>query len=334
MASSSNLAVLCYHHVDFPRAKAYNVSTKQLTEQLQALKAAGFTFVSMEDLRLHYQGQISLPSRSVLVTFDDGNRNTYTTAWPLLRQLKIPMTVFVYPTAISAGHKRGFMSWDEVCEMSKAGVEFGTHGFDHPYLPYPPKSVKTKQQFDDWLLNETKGAKDYVEKRISRSVTTLALPFGLEDVESYYAIKRAGYEFVFNISGMTNNGHADPKYLNRIMVVDQDSTERILQKALSCPLILKERFPPSLGRIYTPTTNIHFLFSNEDQVLTRSVRVELSSHGLGSSKYDEKTGYNWQVGLYKDRVYSVSVRAVNKNNEPCFASWSFIKQKTKPTYWY
>jgi hypothetical protein len=217
--------------------------------------------------------------------------------------------------------------------LSKAGVEIGAHGFDHPYLPFPPKSVQSKPQFDNWLIHETKGAKDYIESKISVSVTALALPFGLEDVASYYAVKRAGYQLAFNISGMTNDGKGDPMYLNRIMVVDGDSPKSVVQKAQTRPLILSNRFPFSLSRIFLPSANIHFRLSKEADIVTSSMRVAFSSKGFCPPGYDNARGYTKTVSLPKDQIYSVLVFARNQRQESLFATWSFVKHKSPPTYW-
>lgn len=325
--SPVKLVVLCYHHVDNPRAKLYNVTSEQLFAQITAMKTAGFVFVSMADVSKHFLQGETLPSRSALITFDDGAHNTFTVAWPILKKLGVPFGIFVYPTAISVGHRQGFMEWDEVRAMSKAGVEVGAHGFDHPFLPFPPKTVKTRSQFDAWLFQETSGAKQYIEKQISCSVTTIALPFGLEDVASYFAIKKAGYQLAFNISGMTNDDRVDPRYLNRVMVVDTDTPQSVVRRAQTLPLILKERFPHSLSTVSVPTAQIHFVLSEQDNVATRSLRVYLSSKGAGPSGYDERKGYSWIVELPKEQVYTVTVLATNKDKESCFGSWSFIKSK-------
>ncbi len=231
MAAPSRLTILCYHHVDYPRANPYNISSQQLKTHLSALRSAGFTFVTMGSVRRFYQQGASLPSGSVLVTFDDGNHDAYTLAWPILKAMRIPMTVFIYPTAICVGHKRGFMDWSDVLVLSRAGVEVGAHGFDHPYLPYPPKSIATEAQIDVWLKRETQGAKTYIEQRISHDVTTMAFPFGLISPRSSAAIKKAGYQLAFNISGKNNNRSTDSLHLNRIMIVNTDTASDVLRKA-------------------------------------------------------------------------------------------------------
>lgn len=195
------------------------------------LRSAGFTFVTMEAVRRFYQQGASLPSGSVLVTFDDGNHDAFTVAWPLLKSMRVPLTIFIYPTAICVGHKRGFMEWSDVIALSRAGVEVGAHGFDHPYLPYPPKSVVTEAEVDAWLKRETLGAKTYIERRISHDVTTVAFPFGLISTRSALAIKKAGYQLGFNILGKNNSRSTNPLNLNRIMIVNTDTASDVLRKA-------------------------------------------------------------------------------------------------------
>lgn len=77
----------------------------------------------------------SNPSNLVVLTFDDGYHDFYTTAWPILSQFGFPATVFL-PTAFIGGYfkNRQCLSWSEICELHNYGVSFGSHTVTHPQL--------------------------------------------------------------------------------------------------------------------------------------------------------------------------------------------------------
>ncbi|HEX6186944.1 MAG TPA: polysaccharide deacetylase family protein [Pyrinomonadaceae bacterium] len=147
--------VLCYHRV-LPRTAdsdpaAYAVTPQQFREQMSLLASEGFNSLSLEHVRAALSGNRELPPRSVLVTFDDGFADTYLTAWPIARQFGITLNLFLctgllageaievfdQPRAADRANRREFphlwrpLNWDEVREMSIAGVGLGFHSHTH-----------------------------------------------------------------------------------------------------------------------------------------------------------------------------------------------------------
>lgn len=111
------LAVLTYHRVDWPDARPY-LSPAQLSatpdafEQQMTYLARHGRVVSVGDvLGMVREGQ-SLPPRAVLVTFDDGYEDFAEHAWPVMRRLGLPVTLFV-PTGYPDHPERGFW-WDRL----------------------------------------------------------------------------------------------------------------------------------------------------------------------------------------------------------------------------
>jgi peptidoglycan/xylan/chitin deacetylase (PgdA/CDA1 family) len=117
-APPGRYGVLTYHRVDEPAAKPWlyppllSATPSGFEHQMREL-AAHYCPVGLPDLLAAYRGQRALPRRAVLVTFDDAYRDFGEQAWPVLRRLGIPATLFV-PTAYpDAGH--GFW-WDRLWE--------------------------------------------------------------------------------------------------------------------------------------------------------------------------------------------------------------------------
>jgi peptidoglycan/xylan/chitin deacetylase (PgdA/CDA1 family) len=214
-----HLVVLCYHHLTLNQKTPFTLRDTVFKKQLDVLAQNGFQFVSLQDVEAFYYRHKPLPAKSALITFDDGNLNTYTTAAPILRERKIPWVLFVYPTAIEAGHKRGFMNWQEVKALSNHGVTIGCHSYWHPFLTDYAKQKNP----DQWLALQLKGSKDYIETQIGKPITAFALPFGLSDAKIDGALKAFGYQLVFNIENRHNDSRTNPLHLNRQLIVAGDT---------------------------------------------------------------------------------------------------------------
>src|SRR5215831_4321804 len=140
----SRPVVLCYHRV-LPRAAGfpyprYAVSPRQFREQMALLAAEGFHSLTLAEFSAIASGTRELPSRSVLVTFDDGFADIYLNAWPIARDFGIALNVFLCTGLMSGAHVAGLdessgavrpLTWGEVREMRAAGVGFGFHSHGH-----------------------------------------------------------------------------------------------------------------------------------------------------------------------------------------------------------
>src|SRR5260221_5521386 len=96
---SRKIKVLMYHRVvdDERLARAHWMCThiRDFRNQLRLLDRLGFTTITFDDYRLHLQGEVNLPRRPVILTFDDGYLDTYEAAFPALRESGMKAVVFV-----------------------------------------------------------------------------------------------------------------------------------------------------------------------------------------------------------------------------------------------
>jgi peptidoglycan/xylan/chitin deacetylase (PgdA/CDA1 family) len=226
---NTHVVVLCYHHLDLKSKTPFNISSDNFKKQLDLLTKNGFSFISLKDVEAYYYNKKPIPARSVVITFDDGNLNTYTLAYPILKARKIPFVVFVYPTATYNGHKLGFMNWKEVKELADNGVEIGSHAYYHPYMT----DYKKQKDPEAWLKLQLTGSKEYIEKQIGKPVNYFALPFGLTDAKVQESIKNAGYKLSFNVDNANSGPTSEPFYLNRWLVVKGDPLTAFESKLLA-----------------------------------------------------------------------------------------------------
>jgi peptidoglycan/xylan/chitin deacetylase (PgdA/CDA1 family) len=163
--------ILTYHSLDHSGSV---ISTPPATfrEQMNWLAAESIPVAPLERIR-------ETPG-AVAITFDDGFRNFFAEALPVLRQHRFPATVFVvtgfcgrrndWPSQPRGGiPSLDLMSWDEVRQAERMGIAIGCHTATHPYLSRLSKSD---------LEDELRGSRADIEQRIGRAVDTFAYPYG------------------------------------------------------------------------------------------------------------------------------------------------------------
>ncbi len=339
------ICVLSYHHLDLsPKIKTpYTTDSKVFIEQMKALKTAGFTFITLKQIEDYIYQRIQLPRLCVAITFDDGNLNTYTVAYPLLKKMGIPFAMFIYPTGIMNGHKRGYVTWDELKDMAKNGVEIASHTFDHPYLTLPPKTVKTYDQYAQWLNYELAESKKIIETKIGVSVNYIAYPFGLIDRTVYNKVRQTGYSLGFNVNDMTNSSLSDPLYMNRIIVVKGQTPKGLVAKALLHPIYFDMVYPGHLSRTTSSNFIAKFKMKYPQRYFASSVRLSVSRmKGVSVNLVPKVTSVSintlenveFESKLYpvKEGAYLASVKAYNTYYKSSFGNWYFLYNKTIPSY--
>jgi peptidoglycan/xylan/chitin deacetylase (PgdA/CDA1 family) len=196
--SASSVAVLGYHRFENPPHDSLALSTKDFETQMQRLKDTGITVISMSDFLAWRRGEKEIPSRSAVITIDDGYVSGYSEAWPILKKFGYPFTMFVYTNYIGTGGKS--ISSQQLVEMRDAGVEIGSHTVSHDRLT--AKKCRTEADYEAWLANELQGSKEMLESRIGGKVRTLAYPYGLSNEQVKAAGVKAGYEAQFTVNGI------------------------------------------------------------------------------------------------------------------------------------
>jgi hypothetical protein len=120
--------VLCYHDLTTKPHNEYTVTPPTFAAQLAALKQAGFHTISAEQFaRFHSGAPVRLPSRPLLITFDDGAKGTWIYADRVLARLGFEATVFLITSDVGH-HQPYYLDWPEVEAMRETGRwSFGSH---------------------------------------------------------------------------------------------------------------------------------------------------------------------------------------------------------------
>lgn len=215
--------VLVYHSVrplykNMPKdVRQYTVSPEALDRQLSYMRNNKYNIISFDDLVLAARGKLALPPKSVVLTFDDGWKNQYEHAFPLLKKYKATATFFIFT---NAPEHQNYMTWNQVAELSAAGMTIGSHSRSHPYLGLMFDSDKIASEFDD--------SKAILERKTGKKVTLFAFPFGQHTAMLEEYAKAAGYEAARVFGGGTYHQGDDLFTIKGIPITEKSNMEKIL----------------------------------------------------------------------------------------------------------
>ena len=210
--------VLCYHRFGPKVADSMTVTTPVFEAQLKWLQDNGYTVIPLRTLVNYLRGQgPPPPPKSVVITADDAHKTVYSDMLPLAKKYKIPVTLFIYPSAVSNPHAPYAMTWEQLYECQKTGLfDMQSHTFWHPNFKKEKKKLNPEayQKLVDTQLVKSKAS---LEKRFGGTVDILAWPFGIYDAELEKSAEKAGYVAAFSIERRLANPSeaimAQPRYL-------------------------------------------------------------------------------------------------------------------------
>lgn len=189
--------IIMYHHVD-DRAHISKLSVcpESFERQMQFLKERDYNVVKLEEIPDLIRNE-KIPRKTIAITFDDGYEDNYTSAYPVLKKIGLPATIFIIPALIG---RDGYLTWDQVIEMSESGViSIGSHTMRHAYLP-----DLAEQKLD----MEISGSRRAIESHIRKEITSFSYPIGAFNKHIKDKVMKAGY----TIAVATNPGKDYPRH--------------------------------------------------------------------------------------------------------------------------
>ncbi len=199
--------VLAYHSISDSRSDGLAISTAEFETQLQALRASGFESASLEELLSELDidrasSPAAPPGRRIVFTFDDGYRDNFEQALPLLKKYGYTATFFVVTDMVGADNLLHFdtdkparglgsasafavMNWGEIEALQAAGMQIGSHTCTHTEL--------TSSLSDEAIATEIVRSRDQLESRLNRKADLFCYPRGTLDPRAYDILDRAGY---------------------------------------------------------------------------------------------------------------------------------------------
>ena len=208
--------ILMYHRVGRDSlhspaiTNALTVPTAVFRAQMDWLKRAGFHAITQRRLFAALEHGVRLPSRPVLITFDDGYRDVLWNASPVLERLHMPATAYVITARVS-GPDPSFLTWPELKLLEARGFDIGSHTVHHLELTLMPPS-------EAWY--ELRASRLALERHLGHPVQWFAYPAGRENPTVVRLVRRAGYVLAVTTQPGDVQSAGDPLRLHRYEVLD------------------------------------------------------------------------------------------------------------------
>lgn len=241
------IPILMYHSISNEKEKGHpyfwiNTSPKRFKEHMKFLKENNYKIISLseavkiideqklEDKKIKLNNNfynsetINISKKTVVLTFDDGYKDFYTEAFPILQKYNFTSTVFIPTGFINKEGKSGLrnkshLSWSEIIELERKGITFGSHTVSHKQMEFLNKNE---------IKREVMESKIVIEEKIGKSVDFFSYPFAFPERNLNfhkflsYVLEKYGYKNgVCTIIGTVHN-RGDKFFLKRIPINSND----------------------------------------------------------------------------------------------------------------
>ena len=218
--TSKKIPVLCYHRFGAEVADSMTIKNSAFAEQMEWLKTHGYTVIPLDTAMGYVAGKVkTIPAKSVVITVDDGHKSVYSDMAPIVKKYKIPVTLFIYPSAIS--NAKYAMTWEQLQELEKTKLfHVESYTYWHPNFK-KEKKMLSHEEYAKSVDKQLNGSKKKLEEKTGHEIKYLAWVFGIYDDSLLVDVKKAGYAMAFTIDRKHASSTDNPMALGRYMVVSK-----------------------------------------------------------------------------------------------------------------
>lgn len=197
-SAASGFPILVYHRFGPQVEDSMMVRTGAFEAPLRQIQAAGYQVIPLRQFVDHVVRHAPPPPpHSLAITIDDGHRSVYTELLPVVQRHQIPVTLFIYPSAISNASYA--MTWQQLAELRATGLfDIQSHTYWHPNFHKEKRSLEP-QAYIRLVDTQLAKSKQVLATRFGGEVDLLAWPFGLYDEELQARAASAGYVAAFTL---------------------------------------------------------------------------------------------------------------------------------------
>ncbi|OAT80220.1 polysaccharide deacetylase family protein [Desulfotomaculum copahuensis] len=249
---SNQVPILMFHKVNpDPRVGGLGlrVPPDKFDREMAYLHQNGFHTVSLTDVVEHYRTGKPLPARPVVITFDDGYRDNFTYAFPILKKYHFTATIFVVADTVGGINSfdvrahlqpvNRMASWAELGQMAAAGITIGSHTLDHPHLAQIPPAEAWRQIRQSRMV---------LEKHLGRPVRVFSYPYGSFNSRVAQMVRDSGYlAAVTTVQGIAGPG-SDPWLLKRVRIMGSYDLDKFAGELLRYYRVVHSPAHPAGGR--------------------------------------------------------------------------------------
>jgi peptidoglycan/xylan/chitin deacetylase (PgdA/CDA1 family) len=217
-AGEVDVPILLYYHVktDQPDSRFF-VSPEDFEAQMQYLHDQDYTAITITDLILVLYNGGELPAKPILITFDGGNDNIHTHAFPIMQELGFVGVVYVVANRLQS---EGFLNPGQLSEMIDAGWQIGSQSMTHQDLTQAHEQVRLE------LLQSRLD----LESQLGVRVTTFAYPFGQMDAFVASKVEEYGYYSAVGLGESATHTWGTLYYLKRFEILGDVTLDDFIQR--------------------------------------------------------------------------------------------------------
>jgi peptidoglycan/xylan/chitin deacetylase (PgdA/CDA1 family) len=209
--AQKQVPILCYHRIrswrstDTRSMKDYIVPTEIFKQQIKALADSGYKTILPDQLYAYLTNGTPLPSKAIMLTFDDSEEEHYTIAAAEMKKYGFKGVFFLMTVTMG---RPGYMNKEQIKALAEEGHIIGCHTWDH-------HNVK-KYAGKDWETQIEKPIKQ-IASVTGRPVKYFAYPFGLWNEQAIPELKKRGISAAFQLTEKRST--VEPLYTIRRMIV-------------------------------------------------------------------------------------------------------------------
>jgi peptidoglycan/xylan/chitin deacetylase (PgdA/CDA1 family) len=218
---ASAVPVLIYHEIvtDGRQPRETVIARERFKEQMRYLAEHGYTTLSISQLIGFMRGEMIVPERSILLTFDDGWKSTLN-ALQILNELRFKALFWIITGTRS---RQGYLDWSQIGEIARnPRFEIGSHTVSHPWDPLDNLVTwadgKTPGKGTAEILAELRESKETLQRRLKHRISYLAWPMGWYNDTLVDLAKATGYAAILTTDEGTNRRGGDVWRIKRLFI--------------------------------------------------------------------------------------------------------------------
>jgi peptidoglycan/xylan/chitin deacetylase (PgdA/CDA1 family) len=216
-----NILVLCYHQIS-NEENIYAINIETFDIQMSYLKKNNYNTITLDNYALWLKGEMDLPPKPVLITFDDGFESVYNNAFPILKKYNFVGNLFLITNTLN---KDKYLTISQIQEMIHYGFSIGSHSVNH-------KKINSIKKIHD--KNELIESKKSLKEMFNKNIDFFAYPYGIFDETTEEIAEKAGYLGAFTIIKGFNSRDTNSFELYRFQITNTDVFNvNIFQKILT-----------------------------------------------------------------------------------------------------
>lgn len=206
----SGVPVLTYHHIgDSP--EWYYVSASSFEYHVALLKFFGYSPISVQEMGAGLASKQSLPWKPIVITFDDGYKDNWATAVPILEKYGFKATFFIVTGRVG---EPDYMSWQDLQAMQAKGMEIGSHTVNH----YTLNEINLNEFSRELMLSLI-----MLENNLHPPVNIFANPHGETTPAIVDLLQKTGYSAACSSIMGSNFANTDPFLIRRVTIKNASS---------------------------------------------------------------------------------------------------------------